>query len=163
MDEAILQQAYAAIGDLTPLKTDCGAVCGAACCRCDADGQGGVALLEAEFARLSGVDWARMGRDRAMNAPMLLCKSACERKLRPYLCRIFPLCPVRTADGRWAVRLDARARAACPLARGSLKGLDPDFVRAIARSIGILARDPEGEAFLERWSEIERRFRLPLF
>lgn len=163
MDEIILQGAYAAIGELTPLKTDCSAVCGAACCRCDADGQGGVALLEPEFARLRAVDWAQMGRDPAMDAPMLLCRSACARKMRPYLCRIFPLCPVRGEDGRWAVRMDARARAVCPLTRGGLKGLDPDFVRAVARSIGVLARDPDGAAFLARWAEIEDRFRRPLF
>ena len=163
MNDALIQKAYAILGDLTPLKTDCGALCGAACCQSDVDGQGGVALLPPEQARLSQVDWAQMGRDCAMDAPMLLCRAACDRELRPYLCRIFPLCPVQRPDGRWTVRMDARARAVCPLARSGLKGLDPDFVRAAARSAAALAQDPKGEAFLMRWAQIEAQFRKPLF
>ena len=39
MDGTIILQARAAIGGLTPLHQDCGALCEAACCRPDADGQ----------------------------------------------------------------------------------------------------------------------------
>ena len=45
MDRDILERAWAAIGALTPMRTDCGALCGAACCGTDPDGQGGVHLF----------------------------------------------------------------------------------------------------------------------
>ena len=39
MDREALRRAYEALGDRTPMLTDCGLLCGAACCRPDADGQ----------------------------------------------------------------------------------------------------------------------------
>ena len=56
MNSEILDRAYAAIGDLTPMLTDCGALCGAACCQTDEDGQGGVHLFPGEAARLKDCD-----------------------------------------------------------------------------------------------------------
>lgn len=72
--ETILR-AYAAISDKTPLRSDCGALCGAACCAADGDGQGGVALLPGE----EGVSrpWGTIGRDPQMDAPMLICDGMC--------------------------------------------------------------------------------------
>ena len=45
--------------DLTPLLTDCGALCGAACSISDADGQGGVYLFPNGFLffHISLPDW----------------------------------------------------------------------------------------------------------
>ena len=163
MDRARILEAYAAIGGATPMQTDCGKLCGAACCQPDADGQGGVALLPGEAEALSGIDWGAIGRDESMDAPMLLCSGPCDRELRPFLCRVFPLCPVIGKDGNWTVRMDARARAVCPLAGSGLRALDPEFVRGAAKAARLLAEDPEGEAFLKRWASIEAEFRKPLF
>ena len=163
MNRARILDIYAAIGDTTPLKTDCGSLCGAACCQPDADGQGGVALLPGEAELLEGIAWGSIQRDEAMDAPMLVCSGPCERDKRPFLCRVFPLCPVTGKSGDWTVRMDARARAVCPLAGSGLRALDPEFVRGAARAARKLAEDPEGEAFLTRWSKIEAEFRKPLF
>ena len=163
MNVEILRRAYAAIGDLTPMKTDCGALCAAACCAADADGQGGVCLLAPERDALQNAAWARIDFEPMMDAPMLMCTNLCDRSLRPFLCRIFPLAPVIGKSGRWTVRMDARARAVCPLSHSGLNGLDPDFVRACAKAVRILAEDEQGEAFLARWAEIEEEFRKPLF
>lgn len=161
MNPARILEAYAAIGAATPMLTDCGALCGAACCRPDGDGQGGVALLPGEEDLLSGIAWGHIERDAAMGAPMLVCDGPCQRERRPFLCRAFPLCPVIGRDGRWAVRMDARARAVCLLARSGVRSLDPAFVRGVVRAARLLASDPEGEAFLARWAEIEAEFRKP--
>jgi hypothetical protein len=59
--------------------------------------------------------------------------------------------------------MDARARAVCPLTRGGLNGLDPEFVRGCAKAVRIIAEDPEGEEFLTKWAAIEAEFRKPLF
>ena len=163
MNAERIQRAWDAIGDCTPMKSDCGALCGAACCRPDGDGQGGVCLLPGEVELLGAAPWCAVAHEARMDAPMILCQGPCERSLRPFLCRVFPLCPALGRDGRWTVRMDARARAVCPLARAGLRGLDPDFVRGAVRAVRILAGDAQIEAFLRRWSEIEAEFRRPLF
>lgn len=160
MDFEILRRAYDAIGEATPMTTDCGAICAAACCKTDADGQGGVCLLPGEDVCAA---WGKISHDPQMDAPMVMCSGMCEREKRPFLCRIFPLCPVIGKSGKWTVRMDARARAVCPLASSGLSGLEPNFVRGCASAVRILAEDPEGEAFLRRWSAIEAEFRKPLF
>ena len=163
MNAERIQRAWDAIGDCTPMKNDCGALCGAACCRPDGYGQGGVCLLPGEVELLGAAPWCAVAHEARMDAPMILCQGPCERSLRPFLCRVFPLCPALGRDGRWTVRMDARARAVCPLARAGLRGLDPDFVRGAVRAVRILAGDAQIEAFLRRWSEIEAEFRRPLF
>ena len=160
MNMEIFHRAYEAIGKTTPLTTDCGALCGAVCCKTDADGQGGVCLLPGEEACAA---WGEICHDSQMGAPMVMCSGMCDREKRPFLCRIFPLCPVLGKSGKWTVRMDARARAVCPLAASGLSGLDPDFVRGCARAMQILATDADGAEFLKKWSAIEAEFRKPLF
>lgn len=159
MQTELLLRARAEIGDLTPLTTDCGALCGAACCQTDEDGQGGVYLSPGEEALADEMDWGSVKADDF--APILMCDGPCERDKRPFACRIFPLTPVRGESGAWTVRMDARARAMCPLMRSGVRGLNPDFARAVRRAVRILAQDPEGEAFLERWAALEAQYRLP--
>ena len=161
MDREIVLRAYAAIGDRTPMLSDCGALCGAACCRADEDGQGGVFLFPGERALLERREWARILPSEF--APMMLCDGECERDARPLGCRIFPLTPVRGANGRWTVRMDVRARAMCPLARHGVRGLDPAFVKSVRDALRIVAEDPEGGAFLEKWFELEEAYRKPLW
>ena len=159
--ETILR-AYAAIGDSTPLCSDCGALCGAACCETDGDGQGGVDLLPGEEGLIGHAEWMELAHDPYMDAGMIVCKSMCAREKRPFLCRIFPLCPAVGKDGRWTVRMDARARAMCPLTRGGVRGLDPEFVRSCVRAVRILAEEDDGADFLARWAAIEEEFRRPI-
>lgn len=58
--------------------------------------------------------------------------------------------------------MDARARAMCPLVRSGVRGLNPDFVKAVRRAIRLLSEDPEGEAFLVRWQALENEYRFEL-
>ena len=51
--EALLA-ARALLADVTPLRTDCGRCCGAACCAPDEDGQGGMLLFPGEEALFRG-------------------------------------------------------------------------------------------------------------
>ena len=152
-------RAYAAIGESTPLCSDCGALCGAACCESDGDGQGGVDLLPGEKDLVGDAEWMEISHDTSMDTEMIVCTAMCEREKRPFLCRVFPLCPVIGRNGKWTVRMDARARAMCPLTRGGVRGLDPEFVRGCMRAVRILAEEPDGADFLRRWAEIEAEFR----
>ena len=58
--------------------------------------------------------------------------------------------------------MDARARAMCPLTRGGVRGLDPEFVRGCVRAVRILAEEEDGADFLARWAAIEEEFRRPI-
>ena len=91
---------------------------------------------------------------------MLMCAGPCDRAARPFACRIFPLTPVKGEKG-WTVRMDARARGLCPLYRHGARGLNPDFARAAVRALRLIASDPEGEEFLNRWAALEKEYRLP--
>ena len=162
MNKELLNRACARIGDLTPMLADCGAPCGAACCHTDADGQGGVHLFPGEAAGLKDCDWVE-GLLPGSFAPVMMCAGRCDREKRPLGCRIFPLTPVRGKNGKWTVRMDARARAMCPLTQSGIGGLNPDFVRAVRDALRIVAEDPEGDAFLERWHELEDAYRKPLW
>lgn len=155
MGESVLDQARALLETLTPLRHDCGQLCGAACCAPDEDGQGGVYLFPGEEARYDSVDWARIEVDAF--GPMLVCDGHCPRENRPLGCRIFPLTPVRKRAG-WDVRLDRRAWALCPLMPHGVRGLDPDFVAAARAAVRLIAQDEPGERFLYRWQELEESF-----
>ena len=163
MNQELILRAYEAFGDKTPQTYDCGSLCNAACCHCETDVQGGVDLLPGEEEIVKGVDWAEIAHDEMMDAPMIMCKAFCEREKRPFLCRIFPLCPAMGKSGKWTVKMDARARALCPLSASGLNGLDPDFVKAAVKAVRIIAEDPEGEKFLQKWADIEAEFRKPLW
>ena len=160
MNAEILQRAYEAIGELTPMRTDCGDICGKACCECDEDGQGGVYLFPGEESLIVEPSWGHI--ENTGFAPMLVCEGFCDRALRPLACRIFPLTPVKNAEGKWTVRMDARSRAMCPLARSGVRGLDQDFARGVVKAMRIIAKDPEGEAFLEKWAALEEEYRFEL-
>lgn len=156
-----LDRAYAILGEWTPMLSDCGALCGAACCQPDEDGQGGVFLFPGEYDRLAGCAWGRVVPNEF--APMLICDGPCDREMRPLACRIFPLTPVHGRNGRWTVRMDVRARPVCPLVASGISGLNPDFVRAVRDALRAVGETAEGEAFLERWLALEEAYRRPLW
>lgn len=159
MNPDILRRARALLEDVTPLRTDCGLLCAHACCLPDEDGQGGVYLFPGEKP-LTG-DWGEIVPEEILPgvpADMLICRGACDRRLRPLACRIFPLTPIRKKDGSWAVRMDRRAFAMCPLAPHGAGGLSPQFVAAAREAVELIASDAEGQRFLDAWRKLEKQF-----
>ena len=161
MDHDVIRHAWDVLGSRTPMLSDCGQLCGSACCRPDEDGQGGVFLFPGERDLLKHCPWGQI-REHPF-APILTCDAPCDRALRPMGCRIFPLTPARDRNGRWSVRMDIRARAMCPLTGSGLGGLDPAFVRAARDALRVIAEYPDGEAFLEKWAALETLYRQPLW
>ncbi|MBQ8971892.1 MAG: hypothetical protein IJ074_02275 [Clostridia bacterium] len=155
-----IQWALSEIGEATPMRFDCGRLCGAACCAADEDGKGGVYLLPDEAQCMGDVDWGDIERDNF--GKMLVCEADCDRERRPFGCRIFALTPFRRTDGTWSVRMDARARPICPLVRWGIQGLDPRFTQGVLRAVQALAQTAEGEAFLDRWQALEAQYRFEL-
>lgn len=142
-----LGEARAMLQDVTPLTRDCGLVCGGACCRSLPGEKTGMLLFPGEEAYYQD----RPGYDLldTETGPLLVCAGTCDRAERPLSCRLFPLLPVLREDGV-RVAMDARARAACPLAAQGVRGLSGAFVEAVRQTGRTLAGDAVQRDFLLR-------------
>ena len=137
--------------ELTPLKTDCGRLCGGACC--EGDEHTGMLLFPEEdalyercgFARVIPADFSLCGTD----AKLFVCKGRCERDKRPLACRLFPLFLTFKEDGVTKLRLDRRAKGVCPLTDYGIKSLDPDFKQAARKAYDLLLEDDACAAYLK--------------
>ena len=141
-----LEKARALLENVTPLKTDCGKVCGGRCCRPLEAEETGMLLFPGEEELYRGKAGWKLRETPA--GVLAVCTGSCERGERPLSCRIFPLLPV-IRDGAVKVAADQRARAVCPLLRQGIRGTDPAFRDAVREAGRILAEDPEQREFLE--------------
>lgn len=159
MNQDLILAAYEQIGTTTPLKTDCGRLCGGACCK-SSDAGDGMLLLPGEELLLPPEE-----RERCCDAHLTgfgpvrlyVCADTCSREHRPFACRIFPLAP-RLKDGAFTVRLDARGRPVCPLTQEPIQSLDPAFIRNVEAAFAVLARDGEYFDYLKALSRLVRRY-----
>ena len=140
---------------LTPLKTDCGRLCQGACCQGDeATGMllfpGEEALYEnCAFARVVPTGFSLGGTP----AQLLVCSGRCDRKNRPLACRLFPLFLKFREDQTPVLRMEARARAVCPLTDYGMKALDPAFRQAARRAYDLLLEDETCAKYLKALDE----------
>ena len=135
--------ARALLAEVTPLRADCGRVCGAACCESLEGEETGMLLFpgeEALYRELPGFTLRR-----AALGWLLVCSGRCLRSQRPLSCRLFPLLP--GGDG---TVMDLRAAAVCPLARQGMEAFAPAFTEAVAAAGKLLRQDAAQRAFLER-------------
>lgn len=142
-----VRRARSLLESVTPLKTDCGRVCGGSCCQSDEDGQGGMLLFPGEeklYDPLPKGFSLRETDELGIKCLLLTCEGSCDRQERPLSCRLFPLLP--TENG--AV-LDRRGWAVCPLMEYGKQGLNPDFVEAVRAAGRVLYACPEHAAFLD--------------
>ncbi len=137
--------------NVTPLKGDCGRVCGHACCRADENGKGGMLLFPGEEKLYLGDGDFEIRQDASVipDGLLITCPGRCRREKRPLGCRFFPLRP--TAKGR-AV-MDRRSAWVCPLYEGGREGLDPAFAAAADEAARILCGDEGQVRFLEALRE----------
>jgi len=159
MNKELILAAYEKIGGTTPLKTDCGRLCGGACCK-SSDAGDGMLLLPGEEELLPPGERARCCQAHLTGfGPVLLyvCNDICDRDSRPFACRIFPLAP-RLKDGAFAVRLDARGRPVCPLTKEPIQSLDPAFIQSVEAAFAVLAQDEEYFEYLKALSRLVRRY-----
>ena len=141
----LYKKIFRLLGDLTPLRADCGQLCGGACCKGDA--ACGMRLFPHEETKLSVIPSESGGR-------LAVCDGACIRSERPLSCRIFPFFPTVDEKGHVFIEPDHRAGRLCPLIQHSEEiAFDPRFFRALKRVGRLLAADPECRAFLEQITE----------
>lgn len=164
MNEWFLK-AKALLSDTTPLLTDCGLLCGHACCKPNGDAGETVWLFPEEESL--PMDW---GKKQKTKMPVtgtivtsLWCEKPCKRESRPFQCMIFPLVPYYSEKKQaWSVRMDRRAFALCPLTAYGKKGLNPEFVNRCELAVRMIAETEAGERFLEALAREEDAYRITL-
>ena len=126
------------MGDLTPLKADCGTLCGGACCK--GDENTGMRLFPFEESELPV-----KALDNGVR--LVVCEGKCDRTKRPLACRIFPFFPTVDERGKVYVEADFRGARLCPMISHSDEIIfDKHFFKALKKVGKILAKD---EACLE--------------
>ena len=135
----------------TPLKTDCGRVCGCTCCQPDETGRGGMLLFPGEEQLYQKKPGFTITPDASLGSPTLLltCEGRCDRSDRPLSCRIFPLLP-KLRDGQVRVVRDRRGFEVCPLLPSGLGAFDPGFVDAVRAAGEALYAVGAHRQFLDR-------------
>ena len=139
MDDALFR-AREKLNSITPLKRDCGRVCGSRCCDSLEGEETGMLLFPGEDALYRDREGWTIRQTPA--GPMVICPGTCSREERPLACRLFPLLPV-IRSGTVKAAVDQRAYAVCPLARQGIRALDRRM----------LAVDGEQYRFLEVLTE----------
>jgi len=153
--QKMYEQIFKILGDLTPLRADCGLLCEGACCK--GDENTGMRLFPGEESELTVKELASGDR-------LAVCDGTCDRNKRPLACRIFPFFPTIDEDGEIFVEEDDRGRLVCPMIGHADEILfDPKFLRAVKKVGEILAKDEKCREFLyQATEEIDtyREFRL---
>ena len=140
----LYNKAKKAIGDQTPLKADCGQLCGGACCK--GDSNTGMLLFPFEETTLE--------TKNAGERTLAVCEGYCNRRERPLSCMIFPFFPCIDETGKITVKPDLRGMPVCPmLCHTNEIRFDPVFLRRVARVGRILSRDKESRQMLEEISK----------
>ncbi len=141
----VLRQARETLADITPLKSNCGRLCGGACCQSDDTGENGMLLFpfEEEFYKKPVEGFAfHLADDDTLfrGGKRLVCEGDCLREHRPLACRMFPL-RIRLLGDELGERtqvlaeLDPRAWCCCPLLeQGGLRAMSADFIGAVQRA-----------------------------
>ena len=147
---------YSIFENVTPLKGDCGTLCGGACCS-ESDAGSGMYLYPMEHKIYTPrPDWVKIYKtdfEYGDNHPvyMLSCPDRCDREIRPLACRIFPLVPYVKRGEKLQIIIDPRSRGLCPLYES---GVDGEFIAAVARAAKILYAEPECREYLYAQSQL---------
>ncbi len=137
--DRLYKRAKKIIGDKTPLKNDCGEICGGACCK--GDENTGMILFPFEKSNLTVTE-----KD---GIRLAVCEGTCNRCERPLSCMIFPFFPYLTQGGRVKVVPDIRGYNICPLVREfSSVRFDRAFLRRVKEVGRLLIADEECREFL---------------
>ncbi len=171
--ETIYKLCYAYLENVTPLRTDCGKLCGGACCK-ESDVGSGMYLYPYEINAFSeDSDWFTLTQttekyDGVHPLILMECSGVCDRRKRPLACRIFPLAPYYDKDGAFSVVIDPRARGLCPLADNlSPEDFTPAFTENVRKVFNILRKFSDCRAFMEyqsrqmdEWESIREMFEV---
>ncbi|MGN0711834.1 MAG: hypothetical protein ACI4LO_08735 [Anaerovoracaceae bacterium] len=154
---------YRLLDKVSPLESDCGKLCGAACCTCGGDSQDeegldyelGIYLLPGEEKLFNmKEDWLKWSAEYAEDYDFpdswfgkvyfVRCKTppVCPREKRPLQCRFFPLAPHLNQDGDLNMILStSELPYTCPLISEKME-LTSQFIKATYTVWKRLIKDP---------------------
>lgn len=154
---------YRLLNKVSPLPSDCGQLCSAACCSCGGDTidengldfDMGIYLLPGEEKLFSRKEtWLKWSIENAEDYEFpdswqgkiyfVRCKTPphCPREIRPLQCRFYPLAPYLTEDEKLRLILSpADLPYRCPLVADNIP-LQPSFIKATHTVWKRLIRDP---------------------
>lgn len=150
----LYERVYKILDKVTPIQSDCGALCGKACCDSPCEDAGmylfpGEEVMFSELPPWLKIELSDFTYGNNKQVLIAICTNQCQRELRPLACRIFPLTPYMTHNGAMSIKIDARAVPVCPLARQFTSDtLDKHFVDAVVRAFRILAKEKEVQSFV---------------
>lgn len=145
-----LNKMYELLADVTPLRFDCGALCGAACCK--GEEEDGMLLFPGEEGYYRGREDFTVRRNDAFGCDEVVCHGSCRRDERPLSCRIYPYFFYVSKEGRVTVAHDVRAIGRCPLTKEGA-GTDKTFLRRMRLCAKAIEADGELLAFVKRLSD----------
>ena len=154
-------QLYRLFDRATPISSDCGRICGKACCKGDDCGmylfpgeKKVFELLEAPWAEIQNSEFTYIHEGKAKKVPILFCNGKCDRFQRPLACRIFPLTPYLDTNGKLKIIIDPRAKSVCPLSTElDISDFNTDFTDNIEKTFRILLSNKEFYSFMKAYSE----------
>lgn len=146
--EDLIKDCYSLFKNKTPLKYDCGLLCGGKCCK--GDTETGMIVFPGEKEMLNeffAIKQTEGGYDIAV------CKGSCNRNVRPLSCRIFPLFPLvqKGDDGRLFIDVIKDPRADCPITKNDME-FSRSFIRAVKLCGEYLLLNEETKKFLTELS-----------
>ena len=146
--QRLYKKAERILGDKTPLKKDCGLLCGGACCK--GDRETGMLLFPGEQTSLDIIE-----KD---GVRLAVCDGKCDREERPLSCRIFPLTPYRK-NGRIKLIMNPAAKKMCPLARSLQPSqLEEAFEENVMRAMNRIQKLKDGDDYIDMLTEIADQF-----
>lgn len=157
----------------TPLRDNCGILCGHICCRPGKHGELGIYLFPGEETmftrREKWLTWeehdpAEHGFPRSWEGPVFFirCNASCPRELRPLACRFFPLAPHLHRDGKLQMVYETMDLPyQCPLITSAIP-LQPEFTRTAKIAWEIMLRDRRIRDLVEVDSRLREEDGLPV-
>ena len=92
----------------------------------------------------------------AIRAPEL---SGASKPGRPLACRIFPLTPVLSDDGKLDIIIDPRSKSICPLGQAfTLDDFEPQFIKNVKKAFIMLCKNKEFAKFMVEYTKYIKDF-----
>jgi len=157
--ELLYRKAYRILDNSTPLKVDCGLLCNKRCC--SGDNKAGMQLYPGEEIMLSNSKFLCI-RDEIFHDKKIkfaVCKGKCDRRYRPLACRVYPLTPYISQEGKLCIIEDPRAKYICPLLLyDKSKDINKLFKRNVYKVFLLLSQDKDIYEYLLHLSDTIRGY-----
>ncbi|MBE6749410.1 MAG: hypothetical protein E7557_09325 [Ruminococcaceae bacterium] len=140
--ENVILTCYSLLRKETPLKLDCGKICGGKCCK--GDSNLGMLLFPGEENLIDG---SIEIKETENGDKIAVCNGTCDRNKRPLSCRIYPVFPLIVKESnKEKIKTVFDLRADCPLTNSEFE-FNKTFLRKVKRVGKYLLLNEETKEF----------------